>query len=363
MKVVVYAICKNEEHFVDRWMDSMSEADQIVVLDTGSTDGSVRRLRARGAHVEAREISPWRFDAARNASLDLVAEDADICVCTDLDEVFAPGWRARLERAWRPGTGSASYRYTWSFRPDGREGVVFWISKVHARHGYRWIHPVHEVLEWIGPGTPGSTVVAEGVQLNHHPDPAKSRLQYLPLLELSVQEDPRDDRNMHYLGREYMYRGRWDDCIRTLKRHLDMPTAQWWDERAASMRYIARAYLEKGAPAQARDWYLRAIIEAPHLREPYVDLARMLYGQEEWDGVLYFTACALSIVQRPRTYICEEASWGSLPHDLRAIALSRTGRQRAALEEAKRALALEPEDARLRENVSLLERMAAEHGA
>ena len=29
----------------------------------------------------------------------------------------------------------------------------------------------------------------------------KSRGQYLPLLELSEEEDPEDDRNMHYLGR------------------------------------------------------------------------------------------------------------------------------------------------------------------
>lgn len=31
-----------------RWMDPMSEVDQVVVLDTGSTDGTVERLRARG---------------------------------------------------------------------------------------------------------------------------------------------------------------------------------------------------------------------------------------------------------------------------------------------------------------------------
>ena len=36
--ICVYAICKNEAKFVDRWMDSMSEADHIVVLDTGSVD-------------------------------------------------------------------------------------------------------------------------------------------------------------------------------------------------------------------------------------------------------------------------------------------------------------------------------------
>lgn len=47
-KVCVYAICKNEEQFVERWMNSMSEADRVVVLDTGSEDGTVEKLRERG---------------------------------------------------------------------------------------------------------------------------------------------------------------------------------------------------------------------------------------------------------------------------------------------------------------------------
>ena len=356
--VCVYAICKNEAQFAGRWMDSMSEADRVVVLDTGSEDGTAERLRERGAEVTVEPISPWRFDTARNRSLELVPQDVDICVCTDLDEVFHPGWREALEKVWVPGAGQATYRYTWSFNADGSEGVVFWYEKIHARQGYQWVHPVHEVLRWVGEGRPGPMVTAEGVQLDHHPDPKKSRAQYLPLLELSVREEPEDDRNVHYLGREYLYRGRWDDCIRTLERHLSMPTARWRDERAASMRYIAKSFWNKGEPALARDWYLRAITEAPHLREPYVDLALMLYEQGEWEGVLYFTACALAITQRPRTYICEAEAWGSLPHDLRALALYHTGAYAAAVEEARRALALEPGSVRLRDNLALMEQAA-----
>jgi len=354
-RVCVYAICKNEEQFAERWMDSMSEADEIVVLDTGSTDNTAEKLRKRGANVRQEIISPWRFDVARNCSLELVPEDVDICVCTDLDEVFQLGWRAALEESWEPGAGQAAYRYTWSFNPDGSEGVVFWAEKIHARRGYRWIHPVHEVLAWTGEGTAGPMVVANGIQLNHHPDPTKSRSQYLPLLELSVAEDPEDDRNMHYLGREYLYKGRWDDCIATLKRHLAMPRATWPDERAASMRYIAKSWLKKGEAKQARDWYLKAIAEAPHLREAYTELALLLHEQREWEGVLYFTGCALAITHRPRTYICEAAPWGSLPHDLRSIAFYHTGRRKQALEEAKKALELEPDNERLQGNVALLE--------
>ena len=332
MFIVVYAIAKNEEQFAERWMRSMAEADRVVVLDTGSTDRTVPILRAMGAEVTVGEIKPWRFDAARNCALELVPEEADICVCTDLDEVFHPGWREALEKAWIPGTGQARYRYTWSFTPDGKEGVVFWIEKAHARRGYRWTHPVHEVLAYVGEGEPGPMVAVPGMQLDHHPDPGKPRSQYLPLLEQSVREDPEDDRNAHYL----------------------LPRAVWRDERAASMRYIAGAYARKGEPALARDWYLRAVAEAPWLREPYVDLAFLLYEQEKWDGVLYFTGCALEIENRPESYICEADAWGSLPHDLRCQAFYKTGRAREALAEAEKALSLSPSDKRLEGNVRLL---------
>ena len=362
MKICVYAICKNESAFVDRWMDSMAEADGIYVLDTGSADDTVEKLRARGGHVAVEVISPWRFDTARNRSLALVPEDADICVCTDLDEVLRPGWRSALEAAWTPQAGQARYRYTWSFLPDGREGVVFWYEKIHRRHGYRWVHPVHEVLQWVGPGLPGPMVTAPGVQLDHHPDPAKSRGQYLPLLELSVREAPEDDRNLHYLGREYLFHRRWDECIATLRRHLALPTATWADERSASMRFIARALTAKGEEEDALGWYLRAAAEAPHLREAWVEAAFLLYRREDWAGVLFFTGRALAITERPDTYICEAEPWGSLPHDLRSLALYHLGMPTEALAEAEEALRLEPDNERLRGNAALFAALAGKRG-
>ncbi len=355
MKVIVYAICKNEAAFVDRWMDSMGEADGVVVLDTGSTDGTVERLRARGARVEVEEVVPWRFDTARNRSLALVPEDTDLCVCTDLDEVFHPGWRAAMEAAWQPGLSQLRYRYTWSFQPDGTEGHVFWIEKAHSRRGWRWTHPVHEVLTWEGPGRPHSAS-APGVQLDHHPDPSKSRAQYLPLLELAVAEDPEDDRNMHYLGREYCFHRRWEECVTVLKQHLTLPTAVWADERCASMRYIARALAALDRGEEAERWHLRAVAEAPWLREPWLDYALFCYRREDWPGVRFAAERALAITSRPETYISEGASWGSLPYDLASLGCYHTGDLPAAREMARAALDRTPDDARLAGNLALIER-------
>ena len=352
-RVCVYAICKNEGKFVERWMRSMAEADEIYVLDTGSTDGTPEQLRALGAFVTEERISPWRFDAARNRSLELVPEDADICVCTDLDESFQPGWREKIEAAWAQGAQQIRYRYVWNFQPDGSEGYVFWIDKIHARRGFSWVNPVHEVLRYAGPGAPQSRF-AEGVCLEHRADPTKSRGQYLPLLELAVQEDPQNDRNMHYLGREYMFHGDWDKCIATLLRHLGMPSARWADERSASMRFIARAYAAKGEREPARAWYLRAIAEAPHLREPYLDFARFLSEEGDHEGVAWLSGRALAIAERPKSYICEGDAWGYLPHDLRALAWYHMAAQdyaREALAQGERAAALAPWIERLAGNL------------
>ena len=47
---------------------------------------------------------------------------------------------------WTPQTTRLKYMYTWSFKPDGTRGVTFWYDKIHCRHGYKWVNPVHEVL-------------------------------------------------------------------------------------------------------------------------------------------------------------------------------------------------------------------------
>ena len=355
MIVCVYAICKNESKFVDRWMDSMREADSVYVLDTGSADDTAALLRARGAQVTVETISPWRFDTARNRSLELVPDDADICVCTDIDEYFHPGWRRLLEEAWKPGTTRAAYRYTWNFNPDGSEGYVFWTEKAHSRHGYVWTHPVHEVLSWVGEGQEGGKVYVEGMQLDHRADNSKSRSQYLPLLEQSVLEDPDDDRNMHYLGREYYFHSMWDEAIITLKRHLLLPKATWRDERCASMRYIARCYAAKGDMGEAKRWLIRAVAEAPHLREPYLELAERMYEERNWDAVAALCRDALEITGRPRTYICEAEAWGSMPWDLLSLGLYYTGRPSEAVDAAKTAQKLSPKDERIARNIEIMQ--------
>lgn len=348
MKVCVYAIAKEEEAFAAGWMESMGEADGVYVLDTGSRDGTAEVLRSMGCHVTERVIAPWRFDRARNESMALVPEDADVLVCTDLDERFRPGWRKALEAGWKPGCRVGRYEYVWSFEPGGRDGVKFLGEKIHRPGRCRWIHPVHEVLAYDGPA---EACLLPGVRLEHYPDPGKSRGGYLPLLELSVKEEPQNDRNRHYLGREYMYRGRWEQAIRTLQEHLALPTARWEEERAASMRYIARCFLALEREETAELWLYRAALEAPGCREAWVELGKLLFRQQRWRDCANCLSRALDIKKRPLSYISEPEAWGALPWDLISVAWWNLGQAVYARNCAARALELAPEDERIRNNL------------
>ena len=347
-KIVVYAISKNEEKFVDRWVDSMQEADEIYVLDTGSTDKTVSKLKKRKVNVKKKIIKPWRFDVARNESLKLVPSDADICVCTDLDEVLEKGWRKKLEEIWQDNITRLRYNYNWKLDENNKPIVNFYTDKIHIRDNYKWTHPVHEVLTY----TNGNEVflTTDEITLNHYPDNTKSRSSYLPLLELSVKEDPEDDRNMHYLGREYMYYQKWDKCIDTLIKHLSLKTATWKDERCASMRFIARSYRNLNRIEEAKMWLDKAISEAPYLRDPYVEKAMLEYELENWNEVIKNCNTALKITTHTKCYINETFSFDNTIYDLLSIAYFYLDDIDNEIINIDKALKMEPDNERLLKN-------------
>ena len=349
-KICVYAICKNEESFVDRWMDAVSEADMVVVTDTGSTDNTVQKLRDRGAVVYTEIIQPWRFDTARNIAMDHIPEDIDICVSNDLDEVFEKGWRQKLEEAWKPYCTRARYQFVWSRGSDGNILKQFTMEKIHRRHDFRWVHPVHEVLQYGGTD-PEHSVWVNGMILNHFPDTSKSRGQYLPLLELSVQENPKNDRAAFWLGREYMYYCMYDKCIEALNNYLKMPSAVWTEERSAAMRFIASCYQEKGESAIARQWLFKAIAECPNVREAYLQMAQLGYREKDWPLVMLMVSQGLKITEKTGSYLYDPKAWGYSLYDLGAISCYYLGMYRQSFEYATEACRFEPDNERLKSNL------------
>ena len=344
MKIAIYAISKNEEQFVERFCKSAEDADLVVIGDTGSTDGTADIAWTCGAVVHDIVVRPFRFDVARNAVLALVPADIDICISLDIDEVLMPGWRAEVERCWRPDTTRMRYTFDWS------NGIIFKSEKIHSRNGYLWHHPVHERMIPDG-RCPEVWADTEMLLIKHLPDPSKSRGQYLPLLELAAKEDPHCPRNSLYYARELSSYGRHESAIAEFRRYLAMPEATWPAERAYAMRLMGRSYEALGNVPEAEKWYLSACGEAGWMRDPWCDLAMLMYRQSRWEECLALSMRALRIANRTFQYMEGPEFFGFMLHDLASISSWHLGLKKISVEQARLAVEMSPQDERLKANL------------
>lgn len=279
----------------------------------------------------------------------MIPEDFDICVSLDLDEVMRPGWKENILKVWNDNTTRLHYTYNWLIENNIAK-ISFYSDKIHKRKGAFWVNPVHEIVKFHEPET---IVTTDDVIIDHYPDKNKSRKSYLPLLELSIKEDPKNDRNMHYLGREYMYYGKWNDAIDTLIKHLKMKSATWSDERCASMRFIARCYKNLQRYDEALMWLEKAIKEAPYLRDPYAEIALLYYSLEDYKMVIYYANKALEINYNPKTYINEIFSYDETLNDILSISYYYENDLNNAIKNANIALEINPNNERIKENLTI----------
>ena len=204
--------------------------------------------------------------------------------------------------------------------------------------------------------TKENIITIDNIVLNHYSDKSKSRGSYLPLLELSVKEDPNDDRNMHYLGREYMYYGKWNECIDTLIKHLNLKSSTWKDERCASMRFIARSYKKLGRVEESRMWYDKAINEAPYLRDSYVERGILEYELDNYKEASKYLNDALNINSHEKTYINEIFSWDNTIYDMLSICMFYLNRIDESLFYIDKAIDMEQNNERLINNKKIIKR-------
>ena len=351
LKIAVYGICLNEVAFVKRFMDSCQGADMVIIADTGSTDGTIEAFKAEGAIVHSIRVRPWRFDRARQAALQLVPEDVDICISLDLDQVLAPGWRKLLDRHWKPPANLLHYSLDWAKNYDGSARVVL-DNRIHGRHGFAWRYPVHECL--FSEGVPEHILVIRHFRISHLPDPEKSRGQYLPLLELAVAEEPTLPRHAHYLGREYYFVGRNEDAIAEFERHFTLVPNLDNLERNLSKRLMAECWDRLGEPDKALGLYREAASEALTSRGSQIDYAWALYQREQWAECYEVSvrACELPFGTDVYGAATDTGVW---PEDMASICGWRLGHHAAALDYGRRAMALAPNIERIRQNVERME--------
>jgi len=153
-KISALVITYNEELNIERCLSSLCFTDEIVVLDSFSTDRTVEIARRFTANVSQREFTG--FSDQKNAAMDLAANDWAMIV--DADEVVTPQLAAEVAKAVEEGRFDA-YRMPRLTHFLGKpirhcgwypDYVVRLARKSKARFGDRLVHETLDVDGRIG---------------------------------------------------------------------------------------------------------------------------------------------------------------------------------------------------------------------
>ena len=222
--IAVYGIYKNEKTFIERFLESVQYADEIVLCDTGATDDTndiIKKFIESHPNIRLKtfpiHVSPWRFDDARNTALSLVSPYVEICISLDIDEYLMGNWKEQLVNQLEDGVT----RYYHKFKTFWSDGSVseHWHERIHLRNGYTWKLPVHEILEFNGLE---NFKRLPDFWMYQKPEEKDSRNSYLALLEQSVKERKDIWKSWSFLAGEYLSAARYDDALRAIDIALEI---------------------------------------------------------------------------------------------------------------------------------------------
>lgn len=276
-------IAKNEATRISACLASVAQAvDEIVVVDTGSSDGTAALARAQGARVFE---WPWRddFAAARNQALAL-AEGPWILVL-DADERLTAG-QAALVRSLASEARADGFncRLVSRLPADQPSPVIaHWYCRLfRKRDGVRYEGRIHEQ---IAPSivAAGGQIAASEITILHdgYAEISAAKLtRNLGLLRQALTERPDDAFTLFNFGLTLASAGSFDEAADAFRRALESTTSPLAHHlRAVSWMKLAEARMQAGAWKAAGEAAERALALQPDLALARYALGRALFEQ------------------------------------------------------------------------------------
>lgn len=203
-----YTICKNEINKINKWYQYASMFDYMVVLDTGSEDGTYEFLLEKSKNdpkfiVEQKIFFPFDYSEARNYNLNMVPLDVDWCLSPDIDEWFSINAIDEIQRIAldNPGVTNIATTRLDVYSKDVFIGPPHFIptNKIHKRYGYHWKQPIYEHL-WPNDLSTHKEIYSDKIFLIHDQDTQKPRnSMYSSIMMRRYLEDETDCWNNWYL--------------------------------------------------------------------------------------------------------------------------------------------------------------------
>jgi tetratricopeptide (TPR) repeat protein len=232
LRLSLCMIVRDEQEMLPRCLAAVVDAvDEIVIVDTGSSDRTIEIARSFGAQVIEREWT-GSFADARNVSFD--AATGDWLMYLDADEVLvgedAPLLRSLTTRTWREAFYLAETNYTGEL--DAGTAVTHNALRVFRnRPEYRFEGRLHEQIAKFLPGYLPERLEPTNVRIEHYGylgvvrDTREKSRRNIELLRMQQAESPPTPFLHYNLGSEYAAAGDTPAAAREFERASELMEA------------------------------------------------------------------------------------------------------------------------------------------
>ncbi len=292
-------IVKNEEFFLPKCLDSVKDfVDEIIVVDTGSTDRSVELAKRFNAKIYHH---PWEnnFSKARNYSLKYATCDWILILDADeeLDAEDAPGLKAAIREC------DADLLYL-QVLDKTMEGEIVSISnseRIFRNHlGIKYVGTVHNYLKHNG-----NTKIVN-LKLFHYGynlDEEKMERKFIrtsSLLREQIKNNPSNPMPHHFLAIAFSGRNMNDECIdealKAIKlfEHNNINT----NVKLLTCYTASVAFYNRGDLIHAEYYALKSVNSYSDYLDGYFILSSIYMRQKEYDKCIKATNKYLTILEK-----------------------------------------------------------------
>lgn len=285
MTLSVCLIVKDEEETIARVLACARRfADELVVVDTGSTDRTVEIAKG---FTEGIYFFEWRddFSAARNFAFEKAKSDYvmwldadDVVTDEDGEKIKALVKNASFDMAFLP--------YAAAFE-NGEAVFVYYRERIFKRSKqYKFSGVVHEAV------VPEGNIVYADALIRHEKVKSSDPMRNLKIYQKRIAQGIRlDERAEFYYGRELFYNGMFLESVAVLENFLK--GNGWVENKIEACQNLYSAYSAVGDNDRAIQSLFKSFLYAPPRSRACCYIGEYFFNRNEVNAAIYWYERAL----------------------------------------------------------------------
>lgn len=337
----VCMIVKNEEDVLDRCLTcAMGFADELIIVDTGSTD-KTKEIAARFTSCVYDFAWVDDFAAARNFSFSKATGDYVMWLDADdvIDEKNQTGIK-NLMACLDPSVDMVMMKYNVGFDEDDNPTFSYERERIMKRaKQYQWLGAIHEVI------SPSGIIIHSELSISHKKIRANEPQRNLRIFEKLLSEGKQlDPRQTYYYARELYYNDRISAAITQFEVFLNEGKG-WIENNISACKDLAACYARMGEDEQALHALFRSFtFDAPRA-ELCCEIGRHLLNRQLYRAAIFWYELAASSTiddQSGGFYLAD--CYGYIPYMQLCVCYDKLGERERAIEYNEKAGQIKPRD-------------------